>query len=138
MPVSSQKISQAEKGAWRILEKTNPTLIIFATGSEVSLALDVAKILEQKGENPDVISVPCWELFQQQNKEYQEEILNWSCKKRVSIEAGVTLGWERFVGAEGLCIGIDHFGASAPAQDLEREFGFTTDAIVKKIEEKFY
>jgi transketolase len=77
--------------------------------------------------------MPSQELFMQQSKEYREQILPASCRKRVSIEAGTTYGWERFVGAEGLSIGMDHFGASAPYKVLQEKFGFTPDAVIGKI-----
>ena len=84
-----------------------------------------------------MVSVPCWELFFEQDADYKKYILEPACTKRVSIEAGVTLGWERFIGSGGLTIGIDRFGESAPAEDLAKFFGFTSDAVLSKIESFF-
>jgi transketolase len=77
--------------------------------------------------------VPSWELFFEQSPAYQAEVLAWNITKRISIEAGVTTGWQRFTGAGGLNIGIDHFGASAPAEDLAKEYGFTIEAVCDRI-----
>ncbi|MCC6828721.1 MAG: transketolase [Novosphingobium sp.] len=110
-------------------------VVLVATGSEVELALDVAKALEAEGIGSDVVSMPCAELFVEQDAGYRADVLPVDALK-VSIEAGVTLGWERFVGSDGLTIGIDSFGASAPAEVLFKHFGFTVEAIVPKIKAK--
>jgi transketolase len=81
--------------------------------------------------------MPSQELFLKQSKEYQESVLPASCKKKVSIEAATTFGWHRFVGDEGLAIGLDHFGASAPFKVLADEFGFTPEKVFKKIQAKY-
>jgi transketolase len=104
-------------------------VVLIATGSEVQLALEVAERLEAEGVGADVVSMPCWSLFDDQEAKWREDVLPAGVFK-VSIEAGVTLGWERYVGPRGLSIGLDRFGASAPAEDLFRRFGFTADAIV--------
>ena len=138
LPVSSKKIAEAKKGAWVVKNTENPDLIIFATGSEVALALETAKLLEEKSSSRythiKVVSMPCWELFLSQSKEWQDSILSSSCLARVSIEAASTLGWEKFIGLSGLAIGINHYGKSAPAKDLAKDFGFTKEAIYKKIQ----
>jgi transketolase len=109
-------------------------VILIATGSEVALAVDVGRALEARGIGADVVSAPCLELFDAQDAAYKREILPHDDRiLRVSIEAGVTWGWERYTGANGLQIGIDRFGASAPAEDLFAHFGFTADAIVPQI-----
>jgi len=137
VPYLTGNVAESVKGAWVVKAATNPDMIIFATGSEVGLALSSAKQLENDGiaKNVKVVSVPCWELFFEQSATYKNEILSWDCKRRISIEAGTTLGWERFVSHTGLMIGIDHFGASAPASDLEKQFGFTPELVIKKIKE---
>lgn len=136
LPLPREEIEGAKKGAYIVKGETETCdLILFASGSEVDLALRVVGQLSEF--KTRVVSVPCWELFFEQDAEYQRKILHFECWKRVSIEAGATLGWERFVGKEGLMIGIDHFGASAPAGDLEKEFGFTADAVVRKVKEYF-
>ena len=97
--------------------------------------MNAAKSL--KDNKTRVVSIPCWKLFFEQEKAYQEKVLARDIKQRVSIEAGTTLGWERFVGDQGLMIGIDHFGESAPAADLAHKYGFTTEQIKTKIENYF-
>lgn len=99
-------------------------IILVATGSEVNLALDSAKLLREKGVGVRVVSMPSQELFRKQEIDYQEEVLPSWCMCCVSIEAGTTFGWERFIGRDGLAIGLDHFGASAPSQGAGREIRF--------------
>jgi transketolase len=107
-------------------------VVLVATGSEVAVAVDCARDLEAQGIGADVVSMPCIELFQQQDAAYRADLLPAETLK-VSVEAGVTLGWERFVGSDGLTIGLDRFGASAPAEVLFKHFGFSAEAIVPKI-----
>ena len=129
------------KGAWTVNNPKVCELIIFASGSEVHLALKVCKKLEQLDKfinKIKVVALSCWELFFQQDISYQQEIMTYQCKKRVSIEAGATLGWEKFIGIDGLSIGIDTFGSSAPSSILEESFGFTVDSITQKINTHFY
>ena len=78
-----------------------------------------------------VVSMPSWELFNQQSDEYKESVLPKACTKRVSVEAGMTIGWERFVGEKGLALGIDHFGASAPCDELAKLYGFTAESVAE-------
>ena len=107
-------------------------VVLVATGSEVALAVDVAAALEAQGIGADVISMPCTELFDAADAGYRADVLPRDALK-VSIEAGVTMGWERYVGSDGLTIGLDSFGASAPAEHLFAHFGFSVDQIVPKI-----
>ncbi|MFV0644907.1 MAG: transketolase [Sphingomonadaceae bacterium] len=124
------------KGAYRIKAAAAPRrLVLVATGSEVELACNVATALEQQGMGADVVSMPCTTLFDEQDKAYRESLLPASVLK-VSIEAGTTFGWERYVGSDGLSIGIDSFGASAPASDLFEHFGFSVEKIIPHILEK--
>jgi transketolase len=109
-------------------------VVLVATGSEVSLAVDVAADLERHGIGADAISMPCAELFDEQDAPYRADLLPADCL-RVSVEAGITLGWQKYVG-DGLTIGIDSFGASGPADQLFRHFGFSVDAITSKIQAK--
>ena len=121
------------KGAYTLIDtKGSPEIIILATGSEVSLAIEVAKKLE--GKKVRVVSMPCWETFDKQTDEYKKEVIPDRGSLKISIEAGITNGWEKYIGINGLAIGINHFGSSAPAGDLAREFGFTADQIADKIE----
>ena len=121
------------RGAYRLRSaKAARQVVLIATGSEVELAVSVADRLEGEGIGADVVSMPCWSLFDAQGQDYRDEILPKETL-RISIEAGVTLGWERYVGPRGLAIGLDRFGASAPAEDLFQRFGFTAEAIVPQI-----
>jgi transketolase len=104
-------------------------LTLIATGSEVSLAVEAATLLEGRGIATRVVSMPSWELFESQEQSYREEVLPPACTARVSIEAGATLGWSRYTGDCGINIGIDRFGASAPGGVVFRELGFTAEAV---------
>ena len=119
------------KGAYVVHEQDNPELVFIATGSEVSLAIDTANKMKDK--RIRVVSMPCWEIYENQTNEYKESIIPRRGALKVSFEAGITLGWERYVGSNGMSIGLDHFGASAPGQHLAEEFGFTPDKIEPKI-----
>jgi transketolase len=104
-------------------------LILIGTGSELQLAFGAAEALEKEGVPSRVVSMPCWELFERQDAAYRESVLPAGARKRVSVEAGVSLGWERWVGDEGGIVGLDHFGASAPAGTIFEKFGFTVDRV---------
>jgi len=115
-------------------EKTPvPDFTLIATGSELHLALDVAQALEKIGKSSRVISMPCWELYEMQDNEYKISVLGGNLGKRVSIEAGVELGWHKYIGIDGIPIAIDTFGASAPASALAVEYGFTVESILERI-----
>jgi len=123
-----------EKGAYIVKKENNkPDFTIMATGSELSLALDVADSLEKLGKDVRVISFVCWELFEAQDKSYKESLIKGDLGKRVCIEAGVDLGWHKYIGADGIAICMESFGLSAPASDLAKEFGFTVDEIVQRL-----
>ncbi len=124
------------KGGYRLREATAPrNVVLIATGSEVELAYNVADALEAQGIGADVVSMPCTELFDEQTSAYKADILPADTLK-VSIEAGTTFGWERYTGTDGLNIGLDRFGASAPAEELFERFGFSVDKIVPQITAK--
>lgn len=128
-----QSVSGAEKGAY-ILKKEEgdlPDLILMATGSEVQLVLDSAEKLEADGESVRVVSMPCWELFEEQPKSYRDEVLPSQVIKRVSVEAGATFGWHKWVGTEGIVMGIDRFGESAPYEEVYEHLGLTVEKIVE-------
>ncbi|TVR53460.1 MAG: transketolase [Gemmatimonadales bacterium] len=112
-----------------------PDLILLASGSELHLALEAADALEAEGTKVRVVSLPSWHLFQEQDRDYRDQILPPSVTARVSVEAGTTLGWDRWVGLQGQAVGLDHFGASAPAPVLFREFGVTTEAVLARSRE---
>jgi transketolase len=121
------------RGAYRLrAAKAERQVVLIATGSEVELALNVAEALEAQKIGADVVSMPCTELFDEQSDDYRAQILP-NGVLRVSIEAGTTFGWERYTGTDGLRIGLDRFGASAPAEELFEKFGFSVDAIVPKV-----
>jgi transketolase len=121
------------RGAYRLrAAEAERKVVLIATGSEVELAMNVAEALEGQGIGADVVSMPCTELFDEQPESYRADILPTDAL-RVSIEAGTTFGWERYTGLDGLRVGLDHFGASAPAEVLFEEFGFTVDKIVPQI-----
>ncbi len=103
-----------------------------ASGSEVTLIYDAGKQLSEMGYSVRVVSFPSWALFEKQDEAYKESVLPKKIKNRVAVEAGASLGWERYVGLEGKTIGIDHFGASAPYKIIFEKFGLTVDNVVKK------
>jgi transketolase len=109
----------------------SPTVILIATGSEVSVALEAHNQLTHEGIASRVVSMPSWDLFQSQPQSYRDTVLPPGVKARVSIEAGSTLGWERYVGLDGAIIGLNRFGASAPGEIVMRELGFTPEHVVK-------
>jgi len=127
------------KGAYTLWESTpsgkdskgTPELILLASGSEVSITLKAAGILESEGIKVRVISFPSWELFERQSKEYKDSVLPPSVKARVSIELGIKQGWEKYTGDSGESISIEKFGASAPIEILMEKYGFTTENIVE-------
>ena len=125
------------RGAYRLKPAAAPRkVILIATGSEVEIALDVAEALEAHGIGADVVSMPSTSRFDRQGAAYREDILPDVSNRtilRVSIEAGSTIGWERYTGLHGLRFGLDGFGASAPAPDLYAHFGLTASAITEKV-----
>ncbi len=131
-----EEVGLSAKGAYRLKKAGNKRrVILIATGSEVHVALECADALEKQGVGADVVSMVCTQLFDEQDAAYRADILPGDAL-RVSIEAGTTFGWERYTGGDGLQIGIDRFGASAPAEVLFEKFGFTADAIVPRIMNK--
>ena len=106
-------------------------LILVATGSELGLAMEAATRLEADGTRTRVVSLPCWEAFDLQSQAYRDSVLPPGVRRRLSIEAGVSLGWDRWVGDEGAIIAIDHFGASAPATKIFEHLGFTVDRVTE-------
>jgi transketolase len=109
-----------------------PDLVLIGTGSEVSLALAARVALEQDGIRARVVSMPSWELFQAEPPAYRDAVLPPAVTRRLAVEAGVTLGWDRWVGAGGAALGLDRFGASAPGEVVLRELGFTTEHVVAR------
>jgi transketolase len=129
---ASSGANNVAKGAYILQEASSgkPEVILIATGSEVQFAVEARTELEAQGISTRVVSAPCLEWFEEQSAEYRESVLPSSVKARVSIEAGLTMGWRKYVGDQGASIGIDHYGASADYATLYREFGITTEAVV--------
>ncbi|UDQ97982.1 transketolase [Lentisphaerota bacterium WC36G] len=122
-----------ERGAYVLSNDEDFEAIIMATGSEVRDSLKAANALRAQGKKLRVVSFPSWEIFEKQSTEYKESVLPKTCKKRISVEAASTFGWSKYTGDEGINIGIDHFGASAPFSVLQKKFGFTADQITAKV-----
>ncbi|HEY9421489.1 MAG TPA: transketolase [Thermoanaerobaculia bacterium] len=123
------------KGAYVLVDSEgDPDVILIATGSEVPLAVESAKQLGERGIKARVVSMPSWELFDEQPQEYRDSVLPPSMRKRLAIEAAAPFGWHKYVGTEGEVHAIERFGASAPHQDLAREFGFTPEKVVERVE----
>ena len=122
VPRGAYILSEAEGGA--------PELILMGTGSEVSLALQAQEVLQNEGVPTRVVSMPSWELFELQDKVYRQSVLPPAVRKRVSIEAGVTIGWHKYVTDEGAVIGLDRFGESGPGEAVMALFGFSVENVV--------
>ena len=132
--LENASFEKVAKGAYVVYETAADfDTILIATGSEVALAIDVARELEKDGSKVRVVSMPSVELFEEQSKEYKEELLPLNIRRRVSLEMGNSALWYKYVGLDGLAIGIDKFGASAPANKVIEEYGFTVEAVVEKI-----
>ena len=132
--LENSSFERVSKGAYVVYETaTDFDTILIATGSEVALAIDVARELEKDDSKVRVVSMPSVELFEEQSKEYKEELLPLNIRRRVSLEMGNSALWYKYVGLDGLAIGIDKFGASAPANKVIEEYGFTVEAVVEKI-----
>lgn len=141
LPVLEETATHArngvEKGGYVLKEANNsdPEAILIATGSEVQLAVAAQRRLAEEGIHVRVVSMPSWELFEQQEEAYRESVLPRSVTKRLAVEAASPMGWERYVGIEGDVLGIDRFGASAPGEKMMEEFGFTTDNVVARLKQ---
>eukprot|EP00959_Pyramimonas_sp_CCMP1952_P203365 4252778-Pyramimonas_sp.AAC.1 len=133
LPTTS--IAGTKKGAYTVLEsKGTPAVIIMGTGTELQYAYEAGEKLQAEGIDARVVSMPCWELFEEQSAEYQESVLPAGVKARVSIEAGSTFGWSKYV-PNGFSIGVDTFGASAPAGRLYEHWGLTPANVIAKAKE---
>ena len=133
----TEKLEDINRGAYVIKDCENPELILIATGSEVSLALDVSNKFEEENKKVKVVSMPSMELFRMQDDSYKNEILPKEVKK-VSIEMASTFGWSEFTGDDGLNIGIDRFGISGKGEEVQEELGFCVEKIKEKITNKFF
>jgi transketolase len=137
--IDRKKYSSADnlvKGAYILIENSStPDIILIGTGSEVQLALGAYEQLAKEGVKARVVSMPSWELFEQQSKEYRNFVLPPSVKRRIAIEALITMGWEKYVGDNGRIIGMNSFGTSAPVDVIFKYFGFTVENVVKTAKE---
>jgi transketolase len=146
LALSRQKLPQlpgtsiegVEKGGYIISDNSSsnkPDVILIGTGSELEIAAKAAEELRKEGKAVRVVSFVSWELFDEQSDAYKESVLPAAVEARVSIEAGSTFGWEKIVGDKGKAIGIDRFGASAPAGKIYKEYGITTEAVIAAAKE---
>jgi transketolase len=129
-------VAGVERGAYVLWESEeangSPDVVLLATGSEVHVALGAAQRLDDQGVHGRVVSMPCWELFEAQPSDYRDEVLPPDAKARLSVEAGVALGWKQWVGDEGDSISLEHYGASAPGSTVLEKFGYTVDNVVSR------
>jgi len=133
--ITEEGADALRKGAYILAEASSgsPEAILIASGSELQLAVEARETLESEGISTRVVSMPSWRLFMDQDPGYRDQLLPPEVTLRVSVEAGTTLGWERWTGSQGTSVGLDHFGSSAPWQLLYQEFGITTGAVVAAV-----
>lgn len=133
--MENSSVEGVSKGAYVIgKEENHLDAIIIASGSEVNLAMKAKKVLLEKGIDVRVVSMPCQEIFDQQDEQYKEAVLPNAMRKRLSVEMASSVGWHKYVGLDGITMSIDEFGKSAPAQDVIQSYGFTVDGVVENIE----
>ena len=132
LPLYEETGRGALRGAYILKDSENPEVLLIATGSEVEPCMKAYDLLKEQNVSARVVSMPCTELFEEQDAEYKESVLPRNITARVAVEAGVSMGWEKYVGPEGKIISIDRFGASAPAGTLFKEFGFTAENVAAK------
>lgn len=133
--MENSSVEGVSKGAYVIgKEENHLDAIIIASGSEVNLAMKAKKVLLEKGIDVRVVSMPCQEIFDQQDEQYKEAVLPNAMRKRLSVEMASSFGWHKYVGLDGRTMSIDEFGKSAPAQDVIQSYGFTVDGVVENIE----
>lgn len=131
---TEEAYEKVSKGAYVVSPaKNNAEALLLASGSEVPLAVEAQKALEEQGIHASVVSMPSWDRFEEQSKEYKESVIPSSTKKRLALEMGSSLGWHKYIGDEGELIAIDKFGASAPGEKLMEEYGFTVENVVAKV-----
>ena len=122
------------KGAYILADAADgkPDILLLATGSEVGLCIEAYEQLSQEGINVRVVSMPSWELFEQQNQDYRDEVLPPEITARIGVEQASVFGWHRYIGPSGEIVGMQTFGASAPLKELQKKFGFTAEHVVTK------
>jgi transketolase len=133
LPFLGERRADVARGAYVLSDPAAGSrdidLILIGTGSEVSLAVEAAKLLTARGTKVRVVSMPSWKLFERQDESYRHSVLPPLVKARMSIEAGATIGWQKYVGESGIAFGLDHFGTSAPAAAIAKEYGFTPEHV---------
>jgi transketolase len=129
-PAKYPNMKHFSKGAYVLVEQARPDVLLIATGSEVQLAMAAAEKLAAENIKAQVVSMPCWELFEKQDKAYQDSVLPTAVKARVGVEAGIRMGWDRWIGDKGEFVGMQGFGASGPFKTCYEKFGITTDAVL--------
>ncbi len=139
LPVIDQRkfasAANVARGAYILTSRGKPDVILLASGSEVSVALEAARLLEIDGLSPQVVSMPCWKLFDKQDDKYRNSVIPRDVKARVGIEAGIEMGWHKWLGEDGVFVGMSGFGASAPAKTCFEEFGITAENVAAKAKE---
>jgi transketolase len=133
VPVIDQRkfasASNISRGAYILTSRGKPDVVLLATGSEIAVALEAAKMLEADGLSPQVVSMPCWKLFEKQDDKYKNSVIPRDVKARVAVEAGIEMGWRKWLGDDGVFIGMTGFGASAPGKVCFKEFGITPENV---------
>jgi transketolase len=133
LPVLSQtQVDEVAYGAYVLIDVDDPHLLLLASGSEVALTAEAQARLAEEGIRARVVSMPSWELFEAQPREYRDEVLPPHVTARLAVEAGVAFGWDRYVGPRGATLTQDRYGASAPYKVLAEKFGFTVDEVVAR------
>ncbi len=131
-----EQVAGADRGGYVVWEAESdnglPDLLMLATGSEVWVTIEAAKKLQEDGVSARVVSMPCWELFEEQPSDYRDSVLPPEVEQRIAVEAGVSLGWQRWVGIDGAIVSIEHFGASAPGTTVLEKFGYTPENIASR------
>jgi transketolase len=138
LPILKSTKEQAYEGVKRGAYVVSPSegtadVLLLASGSEVSLAVEAQELLKQEGINASVVSMPSWDRFEKQDAGYKEEVLPSDVKVRLGIEMGSSLGWHKYVGDAGDVLAIDSFGASAPGETIMKEYGFTAENVVNRV-----
>ncbi|SFM21626.1 transketolase [Salibacterium qingdaonense] len=138
LPLSLKEVEEGvSRGAYIVSQSDSPDLVLLASGSEVSLALEAAGRLKEEGFRPNVVSMPSWDLFEQQTDEYKKSVIPPDIKKRAAFEMASPLGWHKYTGDYGYVFGIETFGASAPGDTVVKEYGFTAENAVKQLKRVF-
>ena len=134
VPTLEESNERMLRGAYTLRDGAEPQVILIGTGTELHIALQAQALLAERGVAARVVSMPSWELFARQTADYQDSVLPPHLRARVSVEAGVTTGWQQYVGDQGVAIGLDRFGASAPYATVYEELGITAEAVAAAAE----